>query len=163
PDDVEGRDELLREMLAMVTDENVAAVVQSLSAEEMNTPFGIGTLHRWMQVDPVAATNWLAARSDTTKEQTLAVAEDWTSHRDDLQSYLDQLPDTTWKQSFLEQVSSATSLKDSLEAIKLAQQMNPGDAQTNLLRSVVCGWVSTDPEAAIDWVTNVKDPQLREQ
>jgi hypothetical protein len=163
PDDEEGRDQLLREMLAVLTDENVAAMVQSLSAEEMNTPFGIGALHRWMQVDPVAATNWLASRASTTEDQTLAVAEDWASHQDALQQYLEQLPDTAWKQIFLEKAGSALSLKDSLEAIKLAQQMNPGDAQTNLLRSVVCGWVSTDPKAAMDWAAGVKDPQLREQ
>jgi len=25
--------------------------------------------------------------------------------------------------------------------------MKPGDAQTNLLRAVACGWISNDPDA----------------
>jgi hypothetical protein len=116
-----------------------------------------------MQVDPVTASNWLAARPNTTEDQTLAVAEEWNKNRDGLTQYLDQLPDTAWKQNFLQDASSSMSLKDPVEAVKLAQQMKPGDAQTNLLRAVVCGWVSTDPNVAMNWVANVKDPALREQ
>jgi hypothetical protein len=163
PDDEEGRARLLQEMLAMVTDENVAEIIRSLTAEEMNTPFGTGALHHWMQVDPVTASNWLASRPDTTEDQTLAIAEDWAGNRDGFRQYLDQLPDTAWKQSFLQDASSAMSSTNPLEAVKLAQQMKPGDAQTNLLRGVVCGWVSTDPNAALDWINSVNDPLLREQ
>jgi hypothetical protein len=163
PDDVEGRDRLLQEMLAMVTDENVAKIIQSLSAKEMSTPFGTGALHHWMQLDPVTASNWLASRPDTTEDETLAVAEDWAGHGDGLRQYLDQLPDTAWKQSLLQDAGSEMSFKDPLEAVKLAQQMKPGDLQTNLMRAVACGWISTDPGAALDWINGVNDPSLREQ
>ena len=163
PDDEEGREQLLKEMLAMVTDGNVAEIIQSLTADEMNTPFGTGALHHWMQKDPVTASNWLASRPDTTAEQTLAVAEDWNKNRDGLKQYLDQLPDTAWKQSFLEAASSGMSLTDPLAAIKLAQQMKPGDAQVNLLSSVACAWVDTNPDAALNWINSISDPSLREQ
>ncbi len=163
PDDEEGRNQLLREMLAMVTDENVADIIKSLSAEEMNTPFGSGALHHWMQVDPITASNWLASRPGTTEDQTLAVAEVWAGDPDGLKQYLDQLPDTAWKQSFLQDASSEMTFTNPVAAVNLAQQMKPGDAQTNLLRAVVCGWVSTDPNAAMNWVANVQDPSLREQ
>ena len=163
PDDKEGRAQLLKEMLAMVTDENVAEIIQSLSAEEMNTPFGTGALHHWMQVDPIAASNWLASRPETTQDEISAITEDWAKTPDTLKQYLNQLPDTAWKQNFLEAASSQMSLNDPLDAIQLAQQMKPGDAQTNLLRAVANGWVSTDPAAAMNWVANVKDPSLREQ
>lgn len=162
PDDEEGRDRLIQTMLATLTDGNVAEIVQSLSAEEMNTSFGIGALHRWMKVDPIATSSWLASRPDTTEEQTFAVASDWVGNRDDLQQYLDQLPDTAWKQGLLVASSSTVSIKDPLEAIKLAEKMNSGDAQTNLLRAVACSWADTDPVAALDWVAGVKDPSLRE-
>ena len=163
PDDVEGRARLLQEMLAMVTGENVAKIIQSLSAEEMNTPFGTGALHHWMQADPIIASNWLASRPDTTEDQTLAVAEDWAGNPDGLRQYLGQLPDTAWKQSFIQDTSSEMSLTNPVEAVKLAQQMKPGDAQTDLLRAVACGWVSADPNAALDWISSVKDPAMREQ
>jgi hypothetical protein len=163
PDDETGRESRLKEMLALVTDANVAEIIHSLSAEEMNTPFGQGALHHWMQVDSVTASNWLAARPETTNDQTLTVANDWIQNRDGLTKYLEQLPDTPWKQSLLENVSSETAIKDPMAAIKLAQQMKPGDAQTNLLRAVACGWVSKDPNAALDWITSVTDPTLREQ
>jgi hypothetical protein len=163
PDDEEGRKQLLAEMLGMLTDENVVDVIQSLSAEELNTPFGIGALHHWMQVDSATATAWLAARPDATTEQILAVAEDWTGNPDGLQQYLDQLPQSGWKQNFLEQASSAALSADASESIKLADEMEPGDAKTNLLRSAACKWISTDPDAALDWITGVSDPSLREQ
>lgn len=163
PDNEEDRARLLQEMLAMLTDENVAEIIQSLSAEEMNTPFGTGALHHWMQLDSVMASNWLASRPDTTDEQTFAAANDWVGNRAGLQQYLDRLPDTAWKQGLLGAASSAMSIKDPLEAIRLAEEMNPGDAQTNLLRAVACSWVDTDPVAALDWVAGVKDPSLRER
>jgi hypothetical protein len=162
-DDQEGQDRLVKEMLALVTDENVAEIVQSLSAEEMHTPFGAGALHHWMKVDPVEVTNWIASHAETTPAQTLAVVDDWMDNRADLQKYLDQLPDTEWKQNFLSDLSSEMSLKDPQAAITLAQQMNPGLARTCSLQVVVCNWVSADPDAALSWVAGLQDPSLREQ
>lgn len=163
PDDEDGRARLLAEMLGMVTDETVADIIKSLSVEELNTPFGIGALHHWMQVDSITATRWLAAQPGSSAEQILAVAEDWTSNPDGLQQYLDQLPQSAWKQQFLEQASSAALSADPVEAIKLAGEMDSGGAQTNLLRSAACKWISTDPNAALNWIISVNDPSLREQ
>jgi hypothetical protein len=162
-DDQEGQDRLVKEMLALVTDENAAEIVESFSAEEMNTPLVAGALHRLMKVDPVEVTNWIASRAETTPAQTLAVADDWIGNRADLQEYLNQLPDTEWKQNFLSDLSSEMSLKDPQTAIKLAQQMNPGYVRTCSLQAVVCNWVGADPDAALDWVASVQDPSLREQ
>jgi hypothetical protein len=163
PDDEIYRAKLLQEMLAMVTDANVAEIIQSLTPEEMNTPFGSGALHHWMQVDPLTASNWLASHPDASEDQILTVAGDWTGNPAGLQQYIDQLPDTAWKQNFIQDASSEMSFKDPHAAIKLAQQMKPGDAQTNLLRAVVSGWVGTNPNGALDWINSVNDPSLREQ
>lgn len=162
PDDEEGRDRLTQELLATLTDANVAGVVQSLSQVEMKTSFGIGALHRWMKVAPVAATNWVALNPNTTEDETLTVAEDWIHNRDGLHQYVDQLPDTAWKQKFISSLSSEMSASDPQAAIKFAQQMKPGEGQTNLLRALACRWVDNDPVAALDWVSAIPDPSLRE-
>jgi hypothetical protein len=161
-DDEKDRDQWMQELLAMVTDENAAEIVQSLSADELNTPFGIAALHHWMQVDPVKAANWIASRPDTTAAQNMAVADDWLGNRAGLQKYIDQLPDNEWKQNFLSDLGSEMSARDPQSAIQLAQQMHSGDAQKNLLQSVACNWVGTDPGAALNWVASVQDPSLRE-
>lgn len=162
-DNEEERARLLREMLALVTDGNVAQIVQSLSADEMATPFGAGALHHWMQVDPLKATSWLAARPETTAQQTLAVADDWIATPQGMQDCIDQLPPSEWKQTFLADIGSEMSVKDPRAALELAQQMAPGKAQDNLLQSVACNWVETDPNAALSWVAGVSDPALRDK
>jgi len=163
PDKEEERARLLQEMLALVTDENVAEIVQSLSGEEMGTPFGAGALHHWMQADPVKATDWVAARPETTDQQTLAVADDWLATPQGMQDCIDQLPPTEWKQAFLADLGSEISTKDPRSAIELAKQMTPGKTQENLLQSVACNWVETDPNAALNWAAGVSDPVLRDK
>ncbi len=162
-DNEDERARLLQEMLALVTDENVAQVVQSLSVEEMNTDFGSGALHHWMQADPVNATDWLATRAGTTPQQTLSAADDWITRQQGLQDCIDQLPATEWKQSFLASLGSEKSASDPHAAIQFAEQMTPGDAQENVLRSVACDWVEKDPNAALEWVAGVQNPALRDQ
>jgi len=162
PDDDTECDRLMQEMLALVTDDNVAGIVQSLSASSLTTPFGIAALHHWMRLDPVQATDWLAAQPDTTDGEALAVADDWIGHRAGLQACLDQLPDSDWKQTFLSDLGSEMAVKDPAAAIKLAQQMNAGSAQLNLFQAAACNWAGTDPNAAFQWVAGVTDPVLRE-
>jgi hypothetical protein len=162
-DDQEDQARLTREMLAMVTDENVAKLLQSLSADEMDTPFGVGALHRWMQLNPVQATDWIASRADTKPAQTLAVADDWIAQGAGLQAYISQLPDTEWKQLFLNDLSAQMSVKDPAAAINVAQQMDSGPAQTSSLQVVISNWVGVDRQTAWRWMAGVNDPSVREQ
>lgn len=161
-DDQESQERLMQEMLALITDENVAEIVQSLSTEEMNTPLGSGALLHWMHVDPVKVTNWIASRAETTEGQTLVVADGWVGHRLGLQECLDQLADTEWKQNLLRDLGSEMSISDPQGAIEVAQQMKPGQTQVHVLQTVASDWVSTDPDAALGWVAGVQDPVLRE-
>ena len=163
PTTKEDRALLTEEMLALVTDENVAEIVQSLSAEEMNTPFGAGALHHWMQSSPVTATDWAATRPETTPQQTLAIADDWIAGQSGVQACIDQLPATDWKQTFLSSLGSEISVKDPRAAIGFAQQMTHGNAQENLLQSVACDWIENDPTAALNWIASESDPALREK
>jgi hypothetical protein len=151
------------ELQAMLTDTNAAEIIQSLSADELDTPFGFEAIRHWMNADPVQASDWFAARPNTTQDQTAAVAEGWAANSAGLQNYAAQLPDTAWKQSFLQEAGSQMSVRDPAEAVKLAQQMTPGNDQTSLLQSIACNWVTSDPNAALDWIASVKDPSLQEQ
>lgn len=162
-DDQESQERLMQEMLALITDENVAEIVQSLSTKEMNTPLGSGALLHWMHVDPVKVTNWIASRAETTEAQTLVVADGWVGHRLGLQECLDQLSDTEWKQNFLRDLGSEMAMADPQAAIEVALQMHPGQIRVQVLQAVACDWVSTDPDAALGWVAGVQDPSLRDQ
>ena len=151
------------ELQAMLTDTNAAEIIQSLSVDELDTPFGFEGIRHWMNADPVQASNWFAARPDTTQDQTAAVAQGWAADSAGLQNYVAQLPDTAWRQSFLQEVGSQMSVRNPAVAVKLAQQMTPGYDQTSLLQSVACNWAASDPNAALNWIASVKDPSLREQ
>jgi len=151
------------ELQAMLTDENAAEIVQSLSASEMDTPFGMEGIRHWMNADPVQASNWIAARPDVTQDQIGAVAQGWTADGVGLKNYAAQLPDSPWKQNFLTEAISQFSARDPAVAVQLAQQMAPGNDQTSLLQSVACNWVASDPNAALDWISGVNDPSLREK
>jgi hypothetical protein len=151
------------ELQAMLTDDNAAEIIQSLSAEERDTPFGLEGIRHWMHADPVHASNWIAARPDATQDQIGAVAQGWTGDGAGLQNYAAQLPDTPWKQSFLTEAISQFSARDPSVAVQLAQQIAPGNDQTSLLQSVACNWVASDPNAALDWISGVNDPSLREK
>jgi hypothetical protein len=151
------------ELQALLTDTNAAAITQLLSADELDTPFGFAGIRHWMNADPVQASNWIAARPEVTADQTWTVAQGWTTNAAGLQNFLDQLPDTAWKQNFLQEAASQMSATDPAQAVKLAQRMTPGSGQTSLLQSVACNWVATDPNAALDWMNSVSDPSLKEQ
>jgi len=157
------QDRLMNELLALLTDDNAAAIIQSLSPEELEGPFGISALFRWMKTDPITAANWIASQPDTTEDQAWVVAHNLQTAGVDLQSYSAQLPDTGWKQEFLAEASLDVISKNPQEAVNLAQQMNPGHDQVNLLQTIASDWISNDPNSALDWITSVNDTSLREQ
>jgi hypothetical protein len=161
--DRETQDRLQNELQAMLTDDNAAKIIQSLSPEELEGPFGTAALFHWMKTDPITAANWIASRPDATEDQAWVVAHNLLTDGVDLHNYSDQLPDTGWKQTFLADAGLAVLSKSPLEAVNLAQQMNPGSAQTNLLQTVASDWISNDPNKALDWILSVNDPAMQEQ
>ena len=147
----------------MVTEENITEILHALSAREMNTPFGIGVLRYAMRIDPIGTTSWIASRGDITEAQTLEIADDWIRQPSDLAACIEQLPNTQWKQDFIQSLGSEMSSTDPKSAIEVVQQMNPGQAQTCALQAIACNWIATNPNAALDWVAGVQDPALRDQ
>jgi hypothetical protein len=159
----ESETQTMVELQAMLSDTNAAAIIQSLSAEELDTPFGFEGISHWMNADPVQASNWFAARPGTTQDQTGAIAQGWAADAAGLQNYVAQLPDSTWKQSFLQEAGSQLSARDPAAAAQLALQMPPGNDRTSLLQSVACNWIASDPNAALDWINSQSDSSVREQ
>jgi hypothetical protein len=156
-------EEAMDALEGLLTDQNAAVIIQSLSPDELQTRFGMAAIGHWMNANPVQASNWIAARPDATPDETWAVAKGWTSDGAGLRTYLGQLPDTPWKQNLIQQAGSLISATDPPTAIALAQRITPGPAQTTLLRSVATNWVATDPNATLTWINGLSDPSLREQ
>lgn len=157
----EGQD-LMNALQALLTDQNAAQVIRSLSAAELQSPFGIAAIRHWMHANPVAASNWIGTRPDATKDEAWAVAQGWAADTAGLEDYAGQLPESAWKENLLQEAGSRLSATDPTAAIELAQQMAPGSSQTSLLQSVAINWIASDPNAAVAWIDSVRDPALRE-
>ena len=161
--DNEKQDRLLRELSALLTDANAAEIVLSLSLEELRSTFGLAALERWLDVDTTEATAWIAARSSVSEVETWVVARKLLNRPDLLDAFCGSLPDSEWKQRFLSTAGLEAVARDLTLALKLAQEMKPGEAQTNLLQTATYDWMTRDPAAASSWIIKVPDQKLREQ
>jgi hypothetical protein len=153
---------LLQELTALLTDENAAGIIQSLSTEDLAGNFGIAALERWLSADPNAAAVWLASRSDTTDEQASLVARMLLQDRDGFQSYLDRLPDGEWKAKIISGAAFEMAASNPQQAIPFAAQMDSGDA-TGVLQAAAFQWARIDPDAAKQWATQGADADVREE
>jgi hypothetical protein len=160
--DEETRDRLLQELAAELTDENVAAVLRTLSREELRTAFGAQALERWLQLDPAAAADWIGGRTDASPRDAALVAGALLPNAAALNAYCDQLPDGTFKEAVLTDAGLQILPRDPAEAMALARRLGPGPGQTNLLETLAYDWTTRDPTAALNWMMGVHDPALRE-
>ncbi|HTZ21910.1 MAG TPA: hypothetical protein VMC06_13585 [Opitutaceae bacterium] len=160
--DTDTENRLMEELLALLTDDNAAELTQVLSAEERNTPFGLTALERWLKGEPAKAARWIAAQSGTTEPQALLVARALLKNPADMQAYCDGLPDGDWKQSVLKSASLELAGSDPAGAINLARHLNAEAVRTDVLQTVTYDWITHEPRAALDWITRVNDPALRE-
>jgi hypothetical protein len=161
--DRETDDRLMNELNALLNDDNAQSIIKALTPEELHGPFGTSALFHWMHLDPVTAANWIAARPDSTDDQAWVVAHNLQAAGIDLQEYGNELPDSKWKQSYLLDAGLAVLSSNPGEVIGLAQQMRPGDEQTNLLQTAVNDWMTSDPAMTKSWVMSITDPALRDQ
>jgi len=156
-------DHSMQELEALLANGDAVDIIQSLSPDELNTPFGMEVLGQWTQTDLVSATNWVATNQNAMEDLTAVVAQNWAARPADLMDYLSQVPEGAWKQNFLLETASLLTTKNPETALSLAQQMSPGSVQTNFLQSVAGDWISSDPTAALAWIRQVDDPVLQEQ
>jgi hypothetical protein len=161
--DAEPRDRLTAEMIALLSDENAADIAQSLSSEELNTPFGLAALARWLEVDSIGAADWVATRADSTEAEALVVARKLLADPPGLAAFCDALPDVKWKQQFLGGAALEALPTDPRRAIDLGQRMSSGADQANVLQTIAYDWMTRDPVAASDWIVKTSDATVREQ
>ena len=160
--DVETENRLMEELLALLTDDNAAELTQTLTSGQRGTPFGLAALERWLRAEPAAAARWLAAQSETTEPQALLVARALLKNPADVRAYCDGLADGDWKQSVLKSASLELAGSDPAGAISLAWRLNTEAVRTDVLQTVTYDWITHEPRAALDWITQVNDPALRE-
>ena len=160
--DVETENRLMEELLALLMNDNAAELTQALTAGQRGTPFGLAALERWLSVEPSKAARWMAAQSETTEPQALLVARALLKNPADVRAYCDGLADGDWKQSVLKSASLELAGSDPAEAISLAWRLNTEAGRTDVLQTVTYDWITHEPRAALDWITRVNDPALRE-
>lgn len=161
--DTEVQNQLTAEALALVDDRHLAKLLQSLSAGEMDTPFGSAGMARWLTLEPLAAARWIGGRANPTEEHALLVANQLLKEPAQLHAYCDQLPESGWKQGVLNNATLAAASSDPAQAIALAHRMTPGTVQTSAFETVAYDWSTRDPEAALGWIARVEDQPLRER
>ncbi len=160
--DEETEHRLMEELLALLTDGNAADLTQALTAEQRGTPFGLAALERWLSVDPAKAAHWMAAQSETTETQALIVARALMKNPAEVRTYCDGLSDGDWKQNVLKNASLELVGSNPTGAIGIAQRLPTGAVQKDVLETLAYAWITQDPRAALDWITQVNDPALRE-
>jgi hypothetical protein len=160
--DDETEHRLMQELLALLTDDNAAELTQALDAEQRGTPFGLAALERWLSVDPAKAAPWMAAQSETTETQALIVARALMKDPDEVRTYCDGLPDGDWKQNVLKHASLELVGSNPTGAIAIAQSLSAGAVRKDVLETLAYAWITQDPRAALDWISQVKDPALHE-
>lgn len=162
-EDEASRVRLLAEMLALLTRDNAAELSRMLSTEELNSAFGLAAQKLWLEVDPEAASRWIAAQPEASEEQARLVAQQYLADDKEMKAFCNELPDTAWKEGFLSVASLEMAGSAPARAAELAKQMKPGPAQTNALETVVYDWATHDLKGALGLVESVADPVLREK
>lgn len=157
------RGRLLDELLALITADNAAELVPSLSSDELDAAAGNAVLERWLALDPRAAAQWAAGHGGNQGPVATLVAREFLKTPDGFSAYCAQLPDGAWKQAVLGAASAEMAAQNPAEAVALAQQMDSGDAQAGRLQSAAFEWGRQDPAAAIAQLKLVTDADLREQ
>jgi hypothetical protein len=160
--DVETESRLTEELLALLTNDNAAELTQALTAEQRGTPFGLAALERWLRVESAKAARWMAAQSETTDAQALLVARALLKNPAAVRAYCDEIPDGDWKQSVLKSASLELAESDPVGAINLAWRLNAEAVRTDALQTVTYDWITHEPRTALNWITQVNDPALRE-
>ena len=163
PADRETEDELRRTLLSLLTNENAAKIVQSLSTDALNSEFGLAALARWAATDSLAAMLWLAHQPAQSAEQTWTIAQAITKDPVVLEVLSERLPAGLWRETLLANTSRASLPDNPVGALSLAQRLQPGPARTQALLTIADEWTLRDPAAAARWIASEPDLQLRDE
>ena len=156
-------DEIRCALLALLTDENAAELVQTLPSEWLPTEFGVAALARWASADTLSAVLWLARQPVQTAEQTHALARALSHDPALLETLCAQLPASAWRETLLENSCRATLPENPPGAIWLAQHLQPGPSRTKTLLMIADDWTARNPAATARWIATESDPLLRDE
>lgn len=160
-EDEEERRLLLLEMKSVLTDENAGALTRMLSTEDLLGPFGLVAFDRWLGVEPLAASRWVAQQPGVTAEQARYAANHLLNDPVLLNQYCEGMPDTAWRQTFLAEASMLDADKNPARAVSLAQRMKADADRLNALETASYSWMLADLPAAMRWVETLQDRDLR--
>lgn len=160
-DDDHTHDEVMRELLGVLRDDNVAAIVSALTPKELATDFGTAAVIRWLHVDPGAAATWLPTRLELSNDQGWLIGHALLDTPVAIDLLCHNLPDGSWKQSLLTGAALGAADSDPVGAIALADRMAAGNEQTSAYETIAYAWVVADPVAAENWVSRVEPAELR--
>ncbi len=162
--DQERRDALLHELLAEVTDANLAEIVRALTPELLDTPFGELVLKRWAGLDHLAAARWLETLSGGASEfQVGLVTYGWlAADRGALHAYVDGLAPGPWRERVITAATNdALLLQEGAEAASLLLRLPSADQRDTMLGWASTQWAMKEPSRAAEWVKDVADPVLQ--
>jgi hypothetical protein len=161
--DFAAQERLTKDLLALVTDANVEDVVRSLSAPEFDTPFGLAALGHWMRVDPLLAAAWIGAHPDKNANHVWIVASELARDPETLDRYVAEFANSPWKQDVLYHAGRELADRDPRRALALGARLPVGEAQSDLLETVIYSWSLTDPSATLSWIATEAPLSLRER
>jgi len=162
-DETTTHEAITMELVGMLSDDNTAEIVRSLSPQELPTLFGSAAVKRWLDIAPAEAASWLATRPDATEHQASLVARRFREIPAALHVYCDQLPPSTWKEQVLQHASLDLADTDPTKAITFAQRIAPGDTRIDAFETIAYAWFGRDPTAALRWAQTIPDSTLRER
>jgi hypothetical protein len=153
----------LQELDALLAHSDVFAVLQTLPSNLMGYAFATPTVQQKLIADPQAALDWMGAHTNA-QSQLLTLLHDWgQTNREVMQQYLADLPAGDWRQKVLFTAANEALSADPAASINIAVQTEPGPQQSAWLDMAVKQWAGNDPNAACQWVSQVKDSALRDQ
>jgi hypothetical protein len=163
-DDSNLRPQRLQELEALLDGTNLLAIVQELPPDLTGYAFALPSLRQQLMADPKAALDWMSAHTNISETHLLTLLHDWEqTSPDEMRQQLASLPEGEWKQKVMATASDEALSSDPVRAVAWAAQMNPGERQAGRLEMAATDWVKRDPDAAAQWVGQVRDPVLREQ
>lgn len=163
PAEREREDESRQALQSLLTDGNAANIVQSLSADDLNSEFGLAALAHWASTDPLAAALWLAQQPAQSAEQTWAIAQAITKDPVVLEVLGERLPAGPWRETLLANASLASLPDSPVGALLIAQRLQFGAARTRALLTIADEWTLRDPAAAACWIASEPDLRLRDE
>lgn len=157
------QERLTQELLGMLSNENTAEIIRSLSLDDLHTPFGAAVVERWLNIAQAEAAQWLATRPDATEHHAWLVARRMDENPAELLAFCDQLPANEWREQVLRHASLEKADTKPLVAIAFAERLLTEAARTNALETIAYAWCARDPVAALRWAETISDSALRER